>query len=127
MNRKEKRSKRKEISVLGEVVKIVRQYFPELIEKFECLTDLRNQSYVTYKMKVIFIVRIIGLMCEIKSMNGITQEFNTEEAIANIAKLCNLKLEEIPHHDTINDVFEKIKVEELEGIRKYMIVKMQQQ
>ncbi len=124
LNRKEKKSKRKEISVLGEVVKIVRQYFPELIEKFECLTDLRNQSYVTYKMKVIFIVRIMGLMCEIKSMNGITQEFNTEEAIANIAKLCNLKLEEIPHHDTINDVFEKIKVEELEEIRKYMIVKM---
>ena len=67
LNRKEKRSKRKEISVLGEVVKIVRQYFPELIEKFECLTDLRNQSYVTYKMKVIFIVRIMGLMCEINS------------------------------------------------------------
>ena len=67
MNRKEKRSKRKEISVLGEVVKIVRQYFPELIEKFECLTDLRKQSYVTYKMKVIFIVRIMGLMCEINS------------------------------------------------------------
>ena len=75
-------------------------------------------------MKVIFIVRIMGLMCEIKSMNGITQEFNTEEAIANIAKLCNLELEEIPHHDTINDVFKKIKVEELEEIRKYMIVKM---
>ena len=124
MNRKEKRSKRKEISVLGEVVKIVRQYFPELIEKFEGLTDLRNQSYVTYRMKVIFIVRIMGLMCEIKSMSGITQKFNTEEAIANIAKLCNLELDEIPHHDTINDVFERIKVEELEEIRKYMIVKM---
>lgn len=124
MNRKEKRNKRKEISVLREVVKIVRQYFPELIDKFEGLTDLRNQSYVTYQMKVIFIVRIMGLMCEIKSMNGITQEFNTEEAIENIAKLCGLELDEIPHHDTINDVFKKIKVEELEEIRKYMIVKM---
>lgn len=29
MNRKELRNKKKEISVLGEVVKIVRQYFPE--------------------------------------------------------------------------------------------------
>ena len=124
LNRKEKRNKRKEISVLREVVKIVRQYFPELIDKFEGLTDLRNQSYVTYQMKVIFIVRIMGLMCEIKSMNGITQEFNTEEAIENIAKLCGLELDEIPHHDTINDVFKKIKVEELEEIRKYMIVKM---
>ena len=124
MNRKEKRSKKREISILGEVVKIVRQYFPELIEKFEKLTDVRNQSYVTYQMKVIFIVRIMGLMCEIKSMNGITQEFNTEEAIENIAKLCGLELEEIPHHDTINDVFENIKIDELEEIRKYMIVKL---
>ena len=124
MNRKEKRSKKKEISVLGEIVKIVRQYFPKLVEKFEGLTDTRNQSNVTYQMKVIFMVRIMGLMCEIKSMNGITQEFNTEEAIENIAKLCGLKLEEIPHHDTINDVFEKIKIEELEEIRKYMIVKL---
>ena len=87
------------------------------------MTDLRNQSYVTYQMKVIFIVRIMGLMCEIKSMTGITQEFNKEEAINNIAKICGLKLDEIPHHDTINDVFKNIKVEELEE-KKYMIVKM---
>ena len=124
MNRKEKREKKKELNVLNDVITVINQYFPELISKFEGLTDLRHQSYVTYKMKVIFIVRLFALMCEIKSMQGITREFNTEEAIENIAKICGLTLDEIPHCDTINDVFKNIDVSEIEEIRKYMIVKM---
>ncbi len=63
-------------------------------------------------MKVFFIVRLIALMCEIKSMDEIIREFNT------IAQICGLELEEIPHCDKM---FEKIKPEE---IIKYMINKM---
>ena len=121
MNRQEKRNKKKELNVLSEVITIINQYFPELISKFEGLTDLRNQSYVKYKMKVIFIVRLLGLMSEIKSMQELTRDFNTEETIKNIAKICEIELDEIPHCDTINDVFENIEVEEIEEIRKYMI------
>lgn len=124
MNRKERREKRKEINMLGEVIRIINQYFPELISKFEGLTDIRNQSYVKYKMKVIFIVRLLGLMCEIKSMNELSREFNTEETIKNIAQICGLELDEIPHHDTINDVFETIEISELEEIRRYMIKRL---
>ena len=124
MNRKEKRAKKEELNILSEVIMIINQYFPELIEKFEGLTDLRHQSYVTYKMKVIFIVRLLALMCEIKTMQEISREFNTKEAIENIAKICNLELEEIPHCDTINNIFERVDVKEIEKIRKYMIVKM---
>ena len=124
MNRRERREKKEEINILGDVITIINQYFPELIRKFEGLTDLRHQSYITYKMKVIFMVRLLGLMCEIKSMNELTREFNTEEAIENIARICGLRLEEIPHCDTINNVFKKVKEKEIEEIRKYMIVKM---
>lgn len=63
-------------------------------------------------------------MCEIKSMHGLTMKFNTEETIKNIAQICGLELEEIPHCDTINDVFKIIKPEEIEEIIKYMINKM---
>ena len=112
------------MNILKDVITIINQYFPELIEKFDRLTDLRHQSYVKYKMKVIFIVRLLALMCEIKTMHEMTREFNTQEAIENIAHICGLELDEIPHCDTINDVFKKIKVSEIEKIRKYMIVKM---
>ena len=124
MNRKERREKSKEIDLLSEVINIIKHYFPELISKFDGLTDLRNQSYVKYNMKVIFIVRLLGLMCEIKSMNELSREFNTEETIKNIAGICGLDLDEIPHHDTINDVFETIEISELEEIRKYMIIRL---
>ena len=124
MNRKEKRERKKELNILNDLITVLNQYFPELISKFNGLTDFRNQSYVKYKMKVIFIVRLMGLMCEMKSMQGMTRELNTEESIQNIAEICGLELEEIPHCDTINDVFEKVKVEEIERIRKYMITKL---
>ena len=119
MNRKERRTK--EVNLLESLVQIMKQYFPELISKFNELTDLRNQSYVKYQMKVIFMVRLLALMCEIKSMHGLTRELNTEEAIGNIAKICGLELDEIPHCDTINDVFVNIDIEEIQQIRKYMI------
>lgn len=75
-------------------------------------------------MKVIFMVRLLGIMCEIKSMHEMTNELNTEEAIENIAKICGLQLEEIPYCDTINNVFEQVKVEEIEEIRKYIITRL---
>ena len=84
----------------------------------------RSNQHVKYKMKVIFIVRLLGLMCEMKSMHGMTRELNTKESIENIAQICDLELEEIPHCDTINDVFEKVRIEEIEKIRKYMINKL---
>lgn len=124
MNRRERREKRKGLNVLGDIITIIDQYFPELINKFEGLTDIRHQSYVKYKMKVVFMVRLLGLMCEIKTMHEISREFNTNEAIENIAKLCGLELEEIPHCDTINNIFKEVEVNEIEEIRKYMIVKM---
>ena len=124
MNRKERRENGKEINILNEMLNIIKQYFPELMLEFDKLTDKRHQSYVVYKMRVIFLVRLLGLICEIKSMNELSREFNTEEAIANIANICGLELDEIPHHDTINDVFEKVEVAEIEKINKILITKM---
>ena len=70
MNRKEKRERKNELNILKDLITVLNQCFPELISKFNGLTDLRNQSYVKYQMKVIFIVR---LMCEMKSI----QEYST--------------------------------------------------
>ena len=124
MNREQRRKNRDGINILSETIAIIKKYMPELMNKFDNLTDLRHQSYVKYKMKVIFMVRLMGLMCSIKSMNEMTREFNTQETIENIARICELGLNEIPHCDTINDVFEKVKVEEIEEIIKDIITKL---
>ena len=81
MNREQRRKNRNGINILSETIAIIKKYMPEMINKFDNLTDLRNQSYVKYKMKVIFMVRLLALMCEIKTMHEMTREFNTQEAI----------------------------------------------
>lgn len=124
MNREQRRKNRDGINILSETIAIIKKYMPELMNKFDNLTGLRHQSYVKYKMKVIFMVRLMVLMCSIKSMNEMTREFNTQETIENIAKMCELELNEILHCDTINDVFEKVKVEEIEEIIKDIITKL---
>lgn len=121
MNRKEKRNLKKEINIFSDIVNIIKQYFPQLTNKLEKLTDMRHQSYVDYQMSVITVTRLLGLLCGIKSMRGTTEKFNTEETIKNIADLLEVELEEIPHYDTINNVFEKLDIEELRKIQKYML------
>lgn len=121
MNRREKRKLRKEINIFLDVVKIIRQYFPHLTQKLNELTDTRHQSYIQYQMSVITVTRLLGLLCGIKSMRETTEKLNTEETIKNIATLLEIELEELPHYDTINDVFEKININELRKIQKYMV------
>ena len=124
MNRSEKRKLKKEIEIFSDVVNIIKQCFPCLIDKLDKLTDTRHQSYVDYTMSVITVTRLLALICGIKSMRQVTQNFNTDEAVKNIANLLELELDEIPHYDTINDVFETIDIEELRKIQKYMVTKL---
>ena len=121
MNRREKRKMKREINIFEDVVNIIKQYFPQLTQKLEELTDVRHQSYVEYKMSVITVTRLLGLLCGIKSMRETTEKFNTEETITNISKLLEIELEELPHYDTINNVFEKIDIKQLRKIQKYMV------
>lgn len=124
MNRSEKRKIRKEIEMFSDVVAIIKQYFPCLIKKLDKLTDTRHQSYVEYRMSTITVTRLVGLLCGIKSMREMTQKFNTEETIKNVANLLEIELEEIPHYDTINEVFEKLNIEELRKIQKYIVQRL---
>ena len=124
MNRREKREMKKEIEVFSDVVKIINQYFPYLTKKLEELTDVRHQSYVEYRMTVITITRLLGLICGLKSMRQMTERFNTKETIENISKLLGVELEELPHYDTINNVFENIDITELQKIQKYMVTRL---
>jgi len=105
MTRKEKREIKEKINIFSDVTKIIKQYFPDLIPKLEKLRDRRNQSYVYYTMSTITVTRLLGLLCGIKSMRETTDKFNTEETIENIANLLEVELGEIPHYDTINNVF----------------------
>ena len=49
-----------------------------------------------------------------------TDTFNNDNVIKNISNILNMNLSEIPHYDTINDVFEKINEQEIRNIQKHI-------
>lgn len=124
MNRRERRKIKNEINIFSDIISILKQYFPELIDMFERLTDVRHQSYVKYSMSVIFVTRLLGLLCGKTSMRNLTESMNTDKCIENISRILEIKLDEIPHYDTINNVFEQVEIEELRKIQKYMVNKL---
>lgn len=122
MNRKQRRELRKDKNLIIELYSIIKKYLPDLLDKFENLTDLRNQSYVTYSMKTICVTRLFGLICGLTSLSNISSnEFNTDICIKNISNICDTNLTELPYWETIQDVFINIKISELQNIQKYII------
>lgn len=120
LTRKQKRELLKDKDLIKELLKIIKKYFPNLTSMFSSLTDKRHKSYITYKMRTIIMTRLFALLCGITTMTNINSEFKTEEAIANLSKICNQKLEEIPDWQTIQDVIEQLDYNEFDEIRKYM-------
>ena len=122
MNRKQRREFRKDKNLIIELYSIIKKYFPDLLNKFENLTDDRHQSYVTYNMKTICVTRLFGLICGLTSLSNISSdEFNTDVCIKNISNICNTSLSELPYWETIQDVFMNIKLSELKEIQKYIV------
>ncbi len=89
---------------------------------FDNLTDTRNQSYTTYKIKIICVIRLFGLLCGLTTMTDISSDdFNYDNCMKNLSKICNQDLEELPYWETIQDVFININTDELINIQKYIV------
>lgn len=117
-----RRELRKDKNLIKELYSIIVKYLPRLLNLFDNLTDNRNQSYVTYKMKTICVTRLFGLLCGLTTMTDISSDkFNSDNCIKNISKICNQNLEELPYWETIQDVFINIKTDELRDIQKYIV------
>ena len=122
MNRKERRKLRKDKDLVKKLYSIINKYLPKLLDMFDNLTDTRNQSYTTYKMKTICVTRLFGLLCGLTTMTDISSDdFNSDSCIKNLSKICNQDLEEPPYWETIQDVFININTDELRDIQKYIV------
>lgn len=120
MTRKEKRELRKDKSLICNLYNIIDKYLPRLFIMFEELTDKRQMGKVTYSMKSVCVTRLFALLCGITTMNSLTNKFNNEFAISNLSKIVNEELKDLPHYDTINDIFDDLDILELRKIQKYI-------
>lgn len=121
MTRKEKRELKKDKSLVCALYNIIDKYLPRLFIMFDELTDVRQAGKITYNMKVICVTRLFALLCGLVSMNSITNKFNSQITIDNLAKITNSNLDEIPHYDTINNIFDDLDIKELRKIQKYIV------
>ena len=122
VTRKQKREKLEEINFFEEFLRIQKHFFKDLIPNLKYIKDNRHQSYVEYSTDIIFFVLIMKNVTALQSMNQMTTEFNKDKCINNVAKTLGYQdLEELPHHDTINNFLKKLNPNEIEKIRNYMV------
>ena len=122
ITRKEKRTKEEEINFFVEFIKIKNHFFKDIINKFKKVKDPRHQGYIEYGTEILLLSILMKNVFCIESMNEMTDKFNKDECIENMAKILGYEsLEELPRYDTINDFLTKLKTSEIEDIRDYMI------
>lgn len=121
ITRKMKRELKNAVNPLEELLIIIKQYFPKLIDWIDNLTDSRNQSYVKYDFKVCLLTQILAFCSSYQSMNKIGRDFNSDIVINNINHILKTNYVELPHKDTLINVISSIKFEDLEKVQTKII------
>lgn len=100
--------------------RIMRQYFPDFIEWLQKIKDPRK--FWTYETEVMLMTVIMKNICNISSMQKMTNEFLDEGCVENLCRILKVEPHEfLPHYVTVNDFLFKLETGELERLRKKMI------
>lgn len=122
ITRKEKREKESKTNFFVEFIRIKEHFFQDITKRMKMVKDKRHKSYIDYEADILLFSVIMKNSCGLDSMCSMTQKFNKDECIENIAKVLGYEsLENLPHHDTINDFLKTLDNIEIEKIRDYMI------
>ena len=120
--RKSKREKEKKINFFGEFIKVQKHFFKDILKHLKNVKDPRHKSYIEYGSDIILFSMLMKNACSIYSMSNMSEKFNKDECIENIANVLGYEaLEELPHYDTINNFLCNLEPKEIEKIRDYMI------
>lgn len=121
ITRKMRRELKNAVNPLEELLIIMKQYFPQFTKWIDNLIDTRNQSYITYDLKVCLLTQILAFCSGYQSMNKIGRDFNSDIVINNINHILKTNYVELPHKDTLINVISEIKHFELEKIQTKII------
>jgi len=100
--------------------RITRQYFPEFTRWLQEIKDSRK--FWTYGTEVMLMTVILKNICNISSMQKMTDEFLNEECVGNLCRVLGVERHEfLPHYVTINEFLSRLETGELERLRRNMI------
>jgi len=122
LSRAEKRKIMNTPSLARDLLSIIHSYFPNLVKQLKQVEDPRIKKYTSYDISILLMERILSAIFSHDSMQTQTFAFNDESMIKNVATMLRVAvLDELPHHDTINNCLKNLKPEELESIIKEMM------
>lgn len=121
MTRPQRREEKKKCSKdFAAFCRITRQYFPEFTKWLQEIKDPRK--FWTYETEVMLMTVILKNICNISSMQKMTDEFLDEECVGNLCRILGVERHEfLPHYVTINEFLSRLETGELERLRKNMI------
>ncbi len=121
-HQKNQERKRKRNKFFRGVHKSKETFFRDILKQLKAIKDPRHQSYIEYGTDILLFTVIMKNVCSIISMSNMSEKFNKEECIENMAKVLGYEtLEELPHYDTINNFLCRLEPAQIEKIRDYMI------
>jgi len=117
-NEEEERSAR--LDAVSQQVKVYRTMLPVLLKRLNKIEDTRNPRKIRHKMTVLLIYGILCFAFQMASRREATREMTRPVFMANLRRLFP-ELENLPHHDTLARILEKIDVNDLEQAHLDMI------
>lgn len=121
MTRPERRQEKKKYEKdFAAFCRITRQYFPDLVQWLQEIKDPRR--FWTYETEVMLMTVIMKNICNITSMQKMTDEFLDEGCVGNLCQILGVEPHEfLPHYVTLNGFLSRLETGELERLRKNMV------
>ena len=105
--------------------KVQQRFCPDLFGQFGQTYDPRHQSYIIYTNRIMLGQIYYKGIAGITSMQDMTDKFNNQQIVDNIAALMGAELDEtLPHHVTENEYLERLNPDELQKVVQDMVYQM---
>ena len=101
-------------------IKVYRSMLPTLLKRLAKIKDPRNPKKIKHKMTVLLIYGILCFAFHMSSRREATREMTRPMFMENLRRLFP-ELEDLPHHDTLARILDKINVNEIEQAHIDMI------
>jgi hypothetical protein len=99
-----------------EIRKAMQHYFPDLLEKLNSLPDIRKRKQ--YELCEIILAGITLFIFKEDSRNAFNNDRKTKRFALNYKRIFGVNL---PHQDTVHQVFKALDVKELEAVKLWML------
>ena len=103
-----------------EHLKVLRDKLPVLLKRFAAIPDPRTPRKTKHKLSVLMLYGILSFVLQMSSSREATREMSRPMFWENLKRFFP-ELEEVPHHDTLKRLLERIEISELESLHLDLI------